>query len=144
MHQWIPILGWHKVVLHSTKYDGHSFRAEAAITAAAAAAAGLEDSLIETLGQWESPVYMYQLYMYLYMYIHISRQSLSRFSQLLSALIYTYSHTVGSVELVWIIHFLYTSYPFYIIPTLYAVLVINNNIINYFIHGTIIVCYFYH
>ena len=43
--------------LDPSKYAGHSFRVGAATTAAAA---GLEDSTIKTLGRWESSAY--QLY----------------------------------------------------------------------------------
>lgn len=38
-----------------TRYSGHSFRIGAAT---AAAAAGLEDSLIKTLGKWRSAAYL--------------------------------------------------------------------------------------
>ena len=39
----------------SNRYSGHSFRAGAASTAAAA---GLEDSIIKTMGRWESSAYL--------------------------------------------------------------------------------------
>ena len=38
-----------------TQYSGHSFRVGAASTAAAV---GIEDSLIKTLGRWESTAYL--------------------------------------------------------------------------------------
>ena len=50
-----------KAGLHSTEshqYSGHSFRAGAASTAAAM---GMEDSLIKTLGRWESSAYLIYL-----------------------------------------------------------------------------------
>ena len=38
-----------------TKYSGHSFRIGAATTAAAV---GVEDSMIKTLGRWKSAAYL--------------------------------------------------------------------------------------
>ena len=55
-------------------YAGHSFRIGAATTAAAK---GVEDSLIQTLGRWQSFAYL--------RYIHISRSSLASVSQLLAS-----------------------------------------------------------
>ena len=55
------------------RYSGHSFRAGAASTAAAA---GLEDSIIKTLGRWESSAYL--------LYIRISQDQLRGVSPVLS------------------------------------------------------------
>ena len=52
-----------------TKYCGHSFRIGAATTAAAR---GVEDAMIKTLGRWESVTYL--------RYIKISRQQLAGYS----------------------------------------------------------------
>ena len=46
-----------KVGIDCSKYSGHSFRVGAATTAAAV---GIQDSLIKTMGRWESVAY--QLY----------------------------------------------------------------------------------
>ena len=59
--------------LDSNNYAGHSFRAGAATTAAAV---GIEDSLIKTLGRWESSAYQ--------QYVRIPKQSLSGVSKSLS------------------------------------------------------------
>ncbi len=56
------------------KYSGHSFRSGAASTAAAA---GLEDSVIKTLGRWQSSAYL--------LYIHIPREKLANVSHVISA-----------------------------------------------------------
>ena len=60
--------------LDGSAYAGHSFRIGAATTAAAN---GVEDSLIQTLGRWQSSAYL--------RYIHVSRSSLAAVSQLLVA-----------------------------------------------------------
>ena len=60
--------------LNEGSYAGHSFRIGAATTAAAT---GVEDSLIQTLGRWQSSAYL--------RYIHISRSSLASVSQLLAS-----------------------------------------------------------
>lgn len=52
-----------------SKYAGHSFRIGAATTAAAV---GLEDSLIKTLGRWESSAYL--------AYVRIPRERLAAIS----------------------------------------------------------------
>ena len=46
---------WGGVGVDSDKYAGHSFRIGAASTAAAV---GVEDSLIQTLGRWKSSAYL--------------------------------------------------------------------------------------
>ena len=56
------------------KYCGHSFRIGAATTAAAR---GIEDSIIKTLGRWESAAYL--------QYVRIPRQQLTGFSSVLGA-----------------------------------------------------------
>ena len=58
----------------SSKFVGHSFRAGAAT---AAAAAGLEDSLIKILGRWESSAYQ--------AYVHLPNATFSRVSKFLSS-----------------------------------------------------------
>ena len=56
-----------------TMYAGHSFRIGAATTAAAR---GVEDSLIQTLGRWKSSAYL--------TYVRLPAQSLAALSQQLS------------------------------------------------------------
>ena len=58
----------------STHYTGHSFRISAATTAAAR---GFEDSLIRTLGRWESSAYQ--------SYIHIPRTQLASYTWALAS-----------------------------------------------------------
>ena len=53
-------------------YSGHSFRIGAATTAAAK---GIEDSVIKTLGRWESVAYL--------QYVRIPRSQLTRYSSVL-------------------------------------------------------------
>ena len=57
----------------AANYSGHSFRIGAAITAAAA---GIEDSTIQTLGRWKSSAYL--------VYIRIPPSQLARMSVTLS------------------------------------------------------------
>ena len=59
--------------LNFSSYSGHSFRIGAATTAAAQ---GLEDSLIQTLGRWQSTAYL--------RYIHLPRHELAQVSARLS------------------------------------------------------------
>ena len=59
--------------LESQQYSGHSFRAGAASTAAAM---GLEDSLIKTLGRWESSAYL--------IYLRLPREDLQSVSKRLA------------------------------------------------------------
>ena len=54
-------------------YSGHSFRIGAATTAAAC---GIQDSLIKTLGRWESAAYT--------LYIQTPRETLCKVSQTLT------------------------------------------------------------
>ena len=63
-----------KAKIDQTKYCGHSFRIGAATTAAAK---GLEDSIIKTLGRWESTAYL--------QYVKIPRQQLAGVSTLLAS-----------------------------------------------------------
>ena len=58
-----------------TQYSGHSFRIGAATTAAAV---GIEDSLIKTLGRWESTAYL--------SYVRVPRDRLAGLSKQLSSL----------------------------------------------------------
>ena len=60
-------------VENPSQYAGHSFRIGAATTAAAA---GVEDSIIKTLGRWESAAYL--------LYLRIPRERLAALSKLLS------------------------------------------------------------
>ena len=62
-----------KVGLEASKFAGHSFRIGAATTAAAR---GVEDSLIKTLGRWESSAYL--------LYVRIPRERLAGLSTVLS------------------------------------------------------------
>ena len=57
----------------ASKYSGHSFRIGAAT---AAAAVGIEDSLIKTLGRWQSSAYL--------LYIRVPRERLAAVSRKLS------------------------------------------------------------
>ena len=59
--------------IRHAQYAGHSFRIGAATTAAAA---GVEDSIIKTLGRWESAAYL--------LYLRIPRERLAALSKLLS------------------------------------------------------------
>ena len=59
--------------LDPTKYAGHSFRIGAATTAAAA---GIEDSLIQTLGRWKSSAYL--------LYVKVPRDRLAGLSTTLA------------------------------------------------------------
>ena len=57
-----------------SQYSGHSFRIGAATTAAAV---GIEDSLIKTLGRWESSAYL--------LYVRVPRERLAGVARLLTA-----------------------------------------------------------
>ena len=60
------------VGVSSERFSGHSFRIGAATTAAAC---GIEDSLIKTLGRWESSAYQ--------RYIRLPREKLAKVSSIL-------------------------------------------------------------
>lgn len=60
--------------VNTSEFNGHSFRIGAA---SAAAARGMEDSLIKTLGRWESNAYQ--------RYIRIPRQELASYTKLLAS-----------------------------------------------------------
>ena len=62
-----------KVGIDASKYCGHSFRIGAATTAAKK---GVEDSLIKTLGRWESLAYL--------QYVKIPRNQLASYSKVLA------------------------------------------------------------
>ena len=61
----------------TSKYSGHSFRIGAATTAASC---GIQDSLIKTLGRWESDAYT--------LYIRTPRETLCEVSQSLARLVH--------------------------------------------------------
>ena len=60
--------------MDENRYNGHSFRIGAATTAAAK---GINDSIIKTLGQWESAAYL--------QYVRIPHRQLTRYSRLLGS-----------------------------------------------------------
>ena len=60
--------------IDQSKYCGHSFRIGAATTAAAR---GIEDSIIKTLGRWESVAYL--------QYVRIPRERLTQYSRVLGS-----------------------------------------------------------
>ena len=64
--------GLQRAGIDSSKYNGHSFRIGAATTAAAK---GIEDSIIKTLGRWESVAYL--------QYVKIPRSQLAGYSNML-------------------------------------------------------------
>lgn len=66
--------GLHKAGIDESKYCGHSFRIGAATTAAEK---GIEDSIIKTLGRWESLAYL--------QYVKIPRSQLAGFSNILAS-----------------------------------------------------------
>lgn len=66
--------GLQKCGIDATKYAGHSFRIGAATTAAAK---GVEDALIKTLGRWESLAYL--------QYVKIPRRQLAGISNTLAS-----------------------------------------------------------
>ena len=59
--------------LDTSNFNGHSFRIGAAMTAAAR---GIEDSMIKTLGCWESDAYQ--------RYVKIPRQELANYTKILA------------------------------------------------------------
>ena len=63
-----------KAKVDAGSYNGHSFRIGAATTAAAK---GLEDSLIKTLGRWESTAYL--------RYVRIPREQLASYTSILAS-----------------------------------------------------------
>ena len=63
-----------KTGIPQDKYCGHSFRIGAATTAASK---GIEDSIIQTLGRWESLAYL--------RYVRIPREQLAGYSALLAS-----------------------------------------------------------
>ena len=63
-----------KAGIDQTKYCGHSFRIGAATTAAAK---GVEDCIITTLGRWESLAYL--------QYVKLPREQLSGYSAVLAS-----------------------------------------------------------
>ena len=64
--------GLQRAGIDSSKYNGHSFRIDAATTAAAK---GIEDSIIKTLGRRESVAYL--------QYVKIPRSQLACYSNML-------------------------------------------------------------
>ena len=60
--------------IDQSKYCGHSFRIGAATTAAAR---GIEDSIIKTLGRWDSVAYL--------QYVRIPRERLTQYSRVLGS-----------------------------------------------------------
>ena len=64
----------HTAKVEASSYNGHSFRIGAATTAAAK---GLEDSLIKTLGRWESTAYL--------RYVRIPREQLASYTSILAS-----------------------------------------------------------
>ena len=64
--------GLEKAGIDSSKYSGHSFRIGAATTAAAR---GIEDCVIKTLGRWESVAYL--------QYVKLPRSQLAGYSNVL-------------------------------------------------------------
>ena len=61
-----------KAGINESEYCGHSFRISAATTAAKK---GMEDSIIKTLGRWESVAYL--------QYVKIPREQLAGYAKLL-------------------------------------------------------------
>ena len=57
----VILSGLHASGIDASKYNGHSFRIGVATTAASK---GFEDSLIKTLGRWESTAYLISVYLY--------------------------------------------------------------------------------
>ena len=66
--------GLQKAGIDPSKYSGHSFRIGAATTAAAK---GIEDCIIKTLGRWESLAYL--------QYVKIPRSQLAGYSNMLAS-----------------------------------------------------------